>query len=338
MVEVGEYLSAFSQINHSQRTIPMNVLIIDPLTDDCIQALSQLPITLSYRPEAKREDVLALISGQEVLILNSKVQVDRTLIDAAPALRLVIRAGVGMDHIDEAYLAEKGIAARNTQGANADAVGEQTVGMLLALRQNLLRADSQVRQFQWQREANRGWELGGKTVGLIGYGHTGRAVARKLSGFRCRVLAYDKYLDGYGEVFANQSTMDEIFQYADILSLHVPLTDETRDLVNQDFLKRFRRPIMLLNLARGTIVHLPSLLAALDEGRITAAALDVLPNEKFGTLSDEERELYADLFARENVILSPHIGGWTYESRDNINHHILALVKEQWQKKTSRPG
>jgi D-3-phosphoglycerate dehydrogenase / 2-oxoglutarate reductase len=316
----------------------MNVLIIDPFTDDFIQALSRLPIALSYRPEAKREDVLKLISGQEILILNSKVQVDRTLIDAAPALRLVIRAGVGMDHIDEAYLAEKGIAVHNTQGANADAVGEQTVGMLLALRQHLLRADRQVRQFQWQREANRGWELGGQTVGLIGYGHTGRAVARKLSGFRCRVLAYDKYLDGYGEMFANQSTMHDIFQYADILSLHVPLTEETHEMVNQSFLARFRRPIMLLNLARGPVVHLPALLAALDEGKVIAAALDVLPNEKFDQLSDAERALYEQLFARENVILTPHIGGWTYQSRENINQRIIELVEAQLKKKPDRPG
>jgi D-3-phosphoglycerate dehydrogenase / 2-oxoglutarate reductase len=316
----------------------MNVLIIDPFTDDFVQKLSRLPINLSYRPEIKGEEVPSLIAGQEILILNSKVRVDRELIDAAPALRLVIRAGVGMDHIDEAYLAEKGIEAKNTQGANADAVGEQTLGMLLALRQNLLRADRQVRQFQWQREANRGLELGGKTVALIGYGHTGRAVARKLSGFRCRVLAYDKYLSGYGEIFANQATMDEIFQYADVLSLHVPLTDETREMVNQEFLARFKRPIMLLNLARGPVVHLASLLEAMDEGRVSAAALDVLPNEKMDQLSESEQQLYERLFARENVILAPHIGGWTEESRQNINHRIIELVEKQLKQAASRPG
>lgn len=316
----------------------MNVFVIDTFPDSFVQALASRDLTLTYRPAADRAEVLSLIGGQEVLILNSKVRVDRDLIDAAPALRLVIRAGVGMDHIDEAYLAEKGIAACNTQGANADAVGEQTVGMLLALRQHLRRADAQVRQFQWQREANRGLELGGRTVGLVGYGHTGRAVARKLSGFRCRVLAYDKYLTGYGELFANQATMDDLFQHADILSLHIPLTDETRELVNAEFLGRFKRPIMLLNLARGPIVHLPALLDALDSGQVTAAALDVLPNEKLHQLSDTERALYQRLFAHERVLLSPHIGGWTHESRENINQRILALVDEHLQARTEQPG
>jgi D-3-phosphoglycerate dehydrogenase len=307
----------------------MNVLIIDPFPDDFVQSLSSLPLTLSYQPEADREQVMAMIGDQHILILNSKVQVNAALVDAAPDLQLVIRAGVGMDHIDEPYLAKKGITVHNTQGANADAVGEQTVGMLLAMRQHLVRANQQVRQFQWLREPNRGVELGGRVVGLIGYGHTARAVARKLSGFRCRIFAYDKYLDGYGDIFAQQASLEAIFQHAEILSLHVPLTEETREWVNADLIGRFRHPIMLLNLARGPIVHLPSLLDALDSGQITAAALDVLPNEAFDRLSQAERALYERLFAQEQVLLSPHIGGWTEESRHNINQRIIELVSKQ---------
>ena len=309
--------------------IPMIVSVIDSFPEEFIASLQALPIELRYHPKISREEALEWLADTEVLILNSKIHVDREAIDAAPHLRKVIRAGVGMDHIDEAYLAERGVAVHNTAGANADAVGEQTVGMLLALRHNILRADRQVRGFQWLREANRGIELGGKAIGLIGYGNTGRAVARRLSGFRPRVLAYDKYQTGYGEIYAAQASMEQIFEQAEVLSLHIPLTDETRELVDLDFLRKFRQPIFLLNLARGPIVHLPSLIQGLDEGLVLGAALDVLPNEKLDRLSDEEKKVYRQLFDRENVILTPHIGGWTWESRQNINQRILELVKEE---------
>ncbi|MEM9987667.1 MAG: NAD(P)-dependent oxidoreductase, partial [Bacteroidota bacterium] len=240
----------------------MQITLIDPFPDEFIEALSQLPVQVRYEPQAQREQVLPWLKDTEVLILNRKIQVDREAIDAAPKLRRVIRAGVGMDHIDEDYLAQKGISAHNTAGANADAVAEQTVGMLLALRHHLHRADRQVRNFEWRREPNRGTELAGRKVGLIGYGHTGKAVARRLSGFRPQVLAYDKYLQGYGEIYAAPASLEQIFQQAEVVSLHVPLTEESHEMVNQDFLERFAQPIYLLNLARGPIVHLPSLLKA----------------------------------------------------------------------------
>ncbi len=307
----------------------MKVTIIDVFPEAFVEALRALPIELRYEPEAQRAEILPWLANTEILILNSKIQVDREAVDAAPQLKLVIRAGVGMDHIDEAYLAERGVQVANTQGANADAVGEQSVGMLLALRHRLLRADGQVRQFRWEREANRGVELQGRTIGLIGYGHTGRAVARRLSGFRPQVLAYDQYLRGYGDLFAAQASLDQIFQSAEVLSLHIPLTSETREMVNAEFLARFRRPIYLLNLARGPIVHLPALLEALEAGRVLGAALDVLPNEKLDRLTRAEENLYQRLFERDDVILTPHIGGWTVESRENINQRILALVQQQ---------
>lgn len=307
----------------------MQITLIDSFPDEFIHALSELPVQVRYEPKAQREQILPWLGDTEVLILNSKIRVDREAIDAAPKLRRVIRAGVGMDHIDVEYLAKKGVSAHNTAGANADSVAEQTVGMLLALRHHLNRADRQVRQFEWKREPNRGIELSGRKVGIIGYGHTGKAVARRLSGFRPRVLAYDKYLKGYGEIYAAQASMEQIFQQAEVVSLHVPLTEETREMVNEDFLGRFVQPIYLLNLARGPIVHLPSLLTAVKEGKVLGAALDVLPNEKFDQLSAEERKIYQQLFEREEIIFSPHIGGWTFESRQNINQRIIELVKEE---------
>lgn len=304
----------------------MKVLVIDSFPEKFLNELHALPVTVTYVPKAQRAEILPLLADAEILVINSKIKVDREAADAAPKLRMVIRAGVGMDHIDMEYLASKGVVATFTAGANADAVGEQTVGMLLALRNNLLRADRQVRQFQWLREANRGIEIGGKTVGVIGYGHTGKASSWRLAGMRCKVLAYDKYLSDYSDTYVQQATMEEIYDKADILTLHIPLNPETRYLVNDDFIARFRKPFVLLNLARGPIVELAALLRALDSGKVTAAALDVLENEKLDTLTDRQRSEYENLFARENVILSPHIGGWTVESLNNINSRIIELI------------
>ena len=306
----------------------MEVLIIDSYPDPWLSEMQALPVKVNYFPNADRELALALLATANILVLNSKIKVDREAIDHAPHLQMVIRAGVGMDHIDQEYLREKGIRAEFTAGANADSVGEQTVGMLLTLRHHLMSADREVRQFFWRRESNRGSEIGGKTIGIIGYGHTGQAVARRLSGFGMKVLAYDKYRKGFSDQYVKEATMEQIYQEATIITFHVPLTAETRRMANDAFFTRFRHPITLLNLARGPIVELPALLRAIDHGQVVAAALDVLPNEKLDTLSSEERIAYKNLFSRNEVLLSPHIGGWSHESLDNINRRILAYVEE----------
>jgi D-3-phosphoglycerate dehydrogenase len=272
--------------------------------------------------------VMQEIGEAAVLILNSKVKVDQEMIDQAIRLKLVIRAGVGTDHIDGDYLASQNIQLRNCAGSNADAVAEQTVAMLLVIRNHLLRADQEVRQFTWRRAENRGHELTGKTVGIIGYGNTGSQVAKRLSSFGCRILAYDKYKSGFANAYTEEVALAQIFAEAEVLSLHVPLTAETRAWVDHDFLQKFHHPIYLLNLARGPIVKIEDLLEALDSGRVIAAALDVLPNENMHLLSEAEKSLYSTLFNRANVMLSPHIGGWTFESLQNIDDMIIASVKE----------
>ncbi|MDX1906870.1 MAG: NAD(P)-dependent oxidoreductase [Bacteroidia bacterium] len=307
----------------------MKVLVVDSFPQIFIEALQALPIELTYVPQAQREEILHLLPDQEILIINSKIKIDREAADIATRLRLVLRAGVGMDHIDVPYLAQKGCRAYYMAGGNADAVGEQALGMLLALRHHVVRADKQVRSFVWLREANRGQEIGEKTVGIIGYGHTGKAVARRLSGFGCQVLAYDKYLSGYGDAYVRAADMAEIFAEADILTLHIPLTDETHRLVNDDFLARFQKPITFLNLSRGPITDLSALLRALDSGKVTGAALDVLENEKMDKLTPEQRADYENLFSRDNVIVTPHIGGWSVESLRNINNMILDYVRAE---------
>lgn len=306
----------------------MNILVIDRFPAVFLEELQQLPVQVTYVPQAQRPEILSLLPEQDILIMNSKIKLDEEAADLAIRLKMVVRAGVGMDHINIPYLEQKGVRVLNTKGGNADAVGEQTVGMLLALRHNVLRADRQVRQFIWEREANRGWEIGGKTVGIIGYGFTGKAVAKRLSGFGCKVLAYDKYLEGYGDQYVTEASLEEIQAAAEILTLHIPLTDETRAWANKELFEGMQHPFFFLNLARGPIVHLEDLLAGLDSGKIRAAALDVLENEKMQTLTDRQKSLYQNLFGRDNVALSPHIGGWTVESLRNINGMILAFVQE----------
>ncbi len=260
--------------------------------------------------------------------MNSKVNADQELADRATKLKLVCRAGVGLDHIDVAYLSSKGIAVKNTAGSNADSVGEQTVGMLLTLRHKLMTANAQVKQYQWLREQNRGLEIKGKSIGIVGYGHTGKAVARNLSGFGAELLVYDKYVSGFGHAHVREVTMEALFARAEILTLHVPLTEETLQLVNDAYLARFQHPIWLLNLSRGPVVDIAALVRGLESGKVRGAALDVLPNEKLATLSETEKALYDRLFSFDNVLLSPHIGGWSVESLENINSRIVGYVAE----------
>lgn len=304
----------------------MKILLIDVFSDKLIADLQAIATKVSYLPQATKSEILCILPEYEILVLNSKISIDKTVIDCATNLRLVLRAGVGMDHFDLPYLAEKGILATNTAGANADSVAEHAIGMLLSLRHNIAKANQEVKQFFWNREANRGREIGGKTVGIIGFGHTGSAVARKLQGFGCKILAYDKYKTGFGDDKIREVDLATIFAEADILSLHIPLTDETNAWVNADFFVQFRKNITFLNLSRGEIVVLFDLIKMLDMGKVQAAALDVLENEKFDTLTDIQKTLYERLFSYSNVILSPHIGGWSVESKENIEKAIFAQV------------
>jgi D-3-phosphoglycerate dehydrogenase / 2-oxoglutarate reductase len=312
----------------------MKLLLIDHLPGGLETQLAALGHPLVYLPDATREEVYAAAHDADILVMNSKVDADAALLAAGPRLKMICRAGVGMDHFDLPLLAAKGIIAFNTPGANATPVGEQAIGMLLALLHRIVRADRQVRQFQWLREENRGTELAGKTVGIIGFGHTGQAFGRTLAGFGCRVLAYDKYRTAYGrgidpgQDHVVPSSIAEIQAEADILSLHIPLTDETRGWIDADFLARFSRPIYLLNLARGPIVPLAGLVEALAQDHVIAAALDVLENEKLPTLSAAQRAHMEALIASDRVIFTPHIGGWSHESLQRINAQIVAAVAD----------
>lgn len=302
-----------------------HLLIVDDLHPLFKQEAEALGYVVSDEPLFTREQTLASIKEYEGLAIRTKFQVDREILDAAPNLKWIARAGAGMDNIDEAYAKAKGIQCINAPEGNADAVGEHAVGMLLALLNKFRQADMQVRTGVWDREGNRGWELKGRTVGIIGYGHMGQAFAQKLQGFGVQVLAYDKYKTGFSDAFAKEVSMEEIVKLSDVLSLHVPLTRETKNLVNQEYLYHFRKPIFLLNTARGEVLDTAALVKALKEGKVLGAGLDVLETEKFPALG--EQTWYPELVAQSNVLLSPHVAGWTQESYRKLSEVLAEKLK-----------
>jgi D-3-phosphoglycerate dehydrogenase len=219
------------------------------------------------------------------------------------------------------------IAVLHASEGNRDAVVEYTAGALLSLMRNIPRADSEVRNRVWEREGNRGEELMGKTVGIIGYGNMGQSFAKRISGFGCNVLAYDKYKTGYGDLYAKEVSMDMLFAEADILSLHIPLTPETRKMVDLSYLHRFKKKIILVNTARGEIVSLTDLAEAMQGNLVRGAVLDVLENEKLNTFSPAQKLAFDTLAEKTNVIFTPHIAGWTFESHVKINVALIQKIE-----------
>ena len=303
------------------------------ITDDChpllTEGLTQMGFTCDFEPDITLEETQRVIPDYEGLIINSKIFVNREFLDSAVKLRFVGRLGSGMEIVDRVYAASRGVAVVSSPEGNRNAVAEQALGMLLALANNMLRADREVRQNIWRREANRGWELKGKTIGIVGFGHTGSQFARKLAGMEMTVLAYDKYKPaGYaaGLDWVQETTLESIQMQSDIVSLHLPLTGETKHLLDNRFIDRCKKGFMLVNTSRGGCVQTADVAAALEDGRIGGACLDVFENEKPPTFSDAERQLYSRLHAMENVVLTPHIAGWTHESKRRMAEVLLEKI------------
>ncbi|WP_367864640.1 2-hydroxyacid dehydrogenase [Pedobacter sp. WC2423] len=302
------------------------ILIVDDLHPVFKSRAEQLGYEADDRPLITRAETLAVISGYDGIAVRTKFKIDRELMEAAPGLKFVARAGAGLDNIDEAYAKERNIKLLNAPEGNRDAVGEHAMGMLLSLINTHRKADMEIRNGIWDREGNRGWELKGKTVGIIGYGFMGSSMARKLSGFEVKVLAYDKYKTGFSDAYAQECSMEEIVKHSDVLSLHIPLTSETRQMVDEEYLYHFKKNIFFINTARGEIVNTKAVLAAIKSGKILGAGLDVLEVEKFPALA--EQDWFTELKASEKVILTPHVGGWTFDSYRKISE-VLADKLEQ---------
>lgn len=274
----------------------------------------------------KLDEAFAIINNYDGLVIRSKFQVDRAFIDQASHLRFICRAGAGMDNIDEDYALEKGIKLINAPEGNMDAVGEHAIGLLLSLMNNMNTADAEIRAGSWRREENRGYELKGRTVGIIGYGHMGGSFAKKLSGFGVNVIAYDKYKTGFSDQYAREVSMEEIVKHSDVLSLHIPLTKETDGMVTDEYFYHFKKPIFFINTARGKVVKTSAVLNAIKQGKIIAAGLDVLEVEKFPSLA--EQNWFDELRQSGRVILSPHVGGWTFESYRKISEVMARKLGE----------
>lgn len=291
------------------------VLISDRTHPVLEERLRDAGFAVSVEPDHDYNSLLQAVQGCDGLVVRSKVIIDRAFIDACPSLRCIGRVGAGMETIDTGYAEQKGIRCLNSPEGNRDAVGEHTVGLLLSLLNNIARADAEVRQGFWRREANRGHELGSLTVGIIGMGNMGQAFAKRLSGFGCKVIYYDKYLEFlYNLENLERVPLEALQREADVVSFHVPLTDETRHYLDAAFIAAMRKPFYLLNTSRGAVVDTEALAAGLASGKVLGAGLDVLENENMQSDSLNLSPLTTHL-SPYNVVFTPHVAGWTVESK-----------------------
>lgn len=306
---------------------PIKILVTDSIHELFIEEMQQLGCMVHYKNNIERAEVLDTIHEYQVLLINSRIKADRELIEKGENLKAIARIGSGLEVIDLSFAALKNIYCINVPEGNKDAVAEHAVGMLLCLLNNIHIANAEVKNNLWLREENRGTELGGKTIAIIGYGNNGSAFAEKLKGFGVKVLAYDKYKTGFGNEFVKESTMEDIFAEADIVSLHLPLTEETYHLVNNSFIFGFKKHFYFLNMARGKLVDTPFLISALQQQKILGACLDVLENEKLNEHTVQEQQQFQQLKEMKNVLLTPHIAGWTYQSKIKIAQLLATKLK-----------
>jgi len=314
------------------------VMVLDavhPLLPQRLEA-SGLCEVLDYSA-ASREEILNALMASDVpvhgLVVRSRMNLDATVLSQAVNLHWIARAGSGYDGIDTHYTASNNIVLFHASEGNRLAVAEHVIAMMLAWSNHLRQGHAQIQQGIWDRESNRGRQLSGTTVGLIGYGHNGSQTARLLAALGCKVLVYDKFLQGYtpaGQEFIVESTMEDLFDQAQMLTLHTPLTELTRNLVQWDFLKRFLRLRLLVNAARGAMVHLPDLLRAIDHNLLEGACLDTLPVED---PREWDPETMKRILTHPRILLSPHVAGWTVESYEAISvvlaYKILAHLQSE---------
>ena len=308
----------------------MRILHIDSNHELMIEQLKAAGHTNEEDYTSTKEEIEAKIDQYEGVVIRSRFKIDKQFLDAATNLKFIARVGAGLESIDIPYAESKGVALIAAPEGNRNAVGEHALGMLLMLFNKLKQADAEVRSGQWNREKNRGLELEGKTVGLIGYGNMGNAFSKKLKGFDCEVLCYDIRPD-LGNENATQVSLEELQQRADVLSLHTPWTPLTDKMVNTEFINGFKKPFWLINTARGKSVVTADLTAALKSGKILGAGLDVLEYEKLSfenlfTATKQMPEPLQYLIQAENVVLTPHIAGWTVESKIKLAQTIVDKI------------
>jgi len=273
-------------------------------------------------------------TDSEGIIIRSRFKLFKAELDQLPQLKFIARSGAGLENIDLDYCAHRGIKVYNSPEGNMTAVAEHAIGMLLSLFNNLKRGDSEVKKGQWNRELNRGLELEGKTIGIIGYGHMGSALAKRLLGFDCKVLAYDKYKSDFSSGLVKEVTLFQLKAEADIITLHMPISEETRYYLDTEFINSVRKPFYLINTARGNHVKVSDLIDGLESGKVLGACLDVLEYEKFNFEQINASSLPSDwlkLSSMSNVLLSPHVAGWTKESYEKLSFFLAQKILEDWK-------
>lgn len=309
----------------------MKVVFLDTVHPILAERLSKAGYFCLDASELSKDECLNTIVDAYGIVIRSRFAMNEEFLQFAPNLKFIARSGAGMENIDVRFCKKKGITLYNAPEGNRNAVGEHALGMLLSLMNKLHTADREVRSGKWDREGNRGVELDGKTVGIIGYGNNGSAFAKKLRGFDIKLMAYDKYKKGFGDHFVMECTLNAILKNADVISFHIPQNPETLFMVNEQFINRIQKSVFLLNLSRGKIVETAALVQGLKSGKIAGAGLDVLEYEKSSFESFFEQELPEDfkyLLGSDKVILTPHIGGWTNESYFKLSDVLADKILE----------
>lgn len=304
--------------------------IVHPILEERLTALGYL---CDEDIASSKEEIEIKITNYFGVVIRSRFTIDQSFLNKAAGLKFIARSGAGLENIDVAYAKQKGIKVFNSPEGNRAAVGEHALGMLLMLFNQLKKGDNEVREGLWDREGNRGLEIAGKTVGIIGYGSMGSAFAQKLLGFDCKVIAYDKYKNNFGNNHIEQVDLKTIFQETDILSIHLPFSEETYHYVREEFFSKFKKPIYLINTARGNNVCVADLVSGLKSNAVLGACLDVLEYEtkSFETIDSEELpEDFKYLAQSSQVILSPHVAGWTQESYVKLSSFLADKIEKEF--------
>ncbi len=304
------------------------VLVTDNVEAILVDDLIKFGIKVDYEPNISYGDVCKKIAGYHGVVINSKVKANAAFLEQASQLKFIARLGSGLDIIDLAKAKEKGIQIFSSPQGNCDAVAEHALGMLLSFLHKLHTANTEVKRFEWNREAHRGSELSFRKVGIVGFGNTGKAFSKKLSGLVPKVFVFDPYVHIESSQYLHVCySFEELLSQVDVVSFHVQLTQETEHIADEKFFETLNPGSILINTSRGAVVKTLALIEALKQKKLAGALLDVFENEKTATYSDEEADMYRQLFAFDNVLVSPHVAGWTIESKRKIAEILLQQIK-----------